>query len=143
MKYFIYLSFLFTTITLTAQNKDEKANVSYWYVFGRFPNAAEMKYWQSQSEQSLDWYITNHKNYLNADDATNTQTVTQSYKDAFGRSPSQGELDFWKKQKRSYADLMNQQVTYLLNDPAENAATINRAYQSIYSRAASNDELAQ
>lgn len=144
MKYLLLLLISITCIFSTqAQSKDEKINVSYWYVFGRFPNSNEMSYWRSQAEQPLSWYITNHKNYLSADDPSNTQAVTQSYKDAFGRNPSQGELDFWKKQKRAYADLMNQHVQYLIQDPAENKATINRAYQSVYSRAASADEIAQ
>ncbi len=124
-----------------AQSKDEKINISYWYVFGRFPNANEMAYWRSQPEQTTNWYISNHHNYLRADDGSSTQSVTQSYKDAFGRQPIQGEMDFWKKQKRTYADLMSQHVQYLLRDPSENAATINRAYQAVYGMAASTEEM--
>jgi hypothetical protein len=122
------------------QSKLEKINVSYWYVFGRFPSPQEQTYWNGQPDQSISWYINNHHTYLKADDASNTQAVTQSYKDAFGRQPSAGERDFWKKQQRTYADLMNEHVQYLLRDPAENRATIARAYQAVYNRAPSAGE---
>jgi hypothetical protein len=125
---------------LQAQSKLEKINVSYWYVFGRFPSSQEQAYWNGQPDQSLSWYITNHQNYLRADDASNTQAVVQSYKDAFGRQPNTGERDFWKKQQRTYADLMNEHVQYLVRDPAENRATIARAYQAVYNRAPSAAE---
>jgi hypothetical protein len=125
---------------LSAQSKEEKINISYWYVFGRFPSAAEMSYWKGQADQSISWYITNHHGYLKADDASNTQAVTQSYKDAFGRQPNSGEMNFWKGQKRTYADLMNEHVKYLVLDPNENRSTINRAYQAVYGRAASSAE---
>ncbi len=58
-----------------AQSKLEKINVSYWYVFGRFPSAQEQAYWNSQPDQSVGWYITNHHNYLREDDASNSQAV--------------------------------------------------------------------
>ena len=138
---FITLVFLASFYSVAAQSKEEKINVSYWYVFGRFPNAGELGYWNGQPDQSISWYITNHQNYLRADDKSNTEAVVNSYKDAFGRQPNNGELEFWKKQKRSYADLMNEHVLYLLKDAAENKSTINRAYQAVYSRAASNEEM--
>lgn len=137
----LFLFFFGSLINAFAQSKDEKINISYWYVFGRFPNANEMAYWRSQPEQTTNWYISNHQTYLRADDGSTSQAVTQSYKDAFGRQPIQGEMDFWKKQKRTYADLMSQHVQYLLRDPSENAATINRAYQAVYGRAASTEEM--
>lgn len=126
---------------LSAQSKEEKINISYWYVFGRFPSTAEMSYWKGQADQSISWYITNHHGFLKADDASNTQVVTQSYKDAFGRQPNSGEMNFWKGQKRTYADLMNEHVKYLVLDPNENRSTINRAYQAVYSRTASSGEM--
>lgn len=142
MKRVLLLLFFFGNLTDTfAQSKDEKINVSYWYVFGRFPNTNEMAYWRSQPDQSINWYISNHHNYLKADDGSSIQAVSQSYKDAFGRQPIQGEMDFWKKQKKTYSDLMSQHVQYLLRDPSENTATINRAYQTVYGRVASTEEM--
>lgn len=138
------LILIFTMMTLTsglmAQSKEEKINISYWYVFGRFPSTAELAYWKGQPDQSISWYITNHHGYLKADDASNNQAVTQSYRDAFGRQPNAGEMNFWKGQKRTYADLMNEHVKYLILDPNENRATINRAYQAVYNRTASTEE---
>jgi len=137
----LFIGMISVTSALSAQTRDEKINVSYWYVFGRFPSTAELAYWKGQPDQSISWYISNHQGYLKADDASTTQAVTQSYRDAFGRQPNTGEMNFWKGQKRSYADLMNEHVKYLLLDPNENRATINRAYQVVYNRSASPEEL--
>lgn len=126
-----------------AQSKAEKINLSYWYVFGRFPSNGEMNFWNGQAEQSLSSYISTHHNFLKADNTSAVEAVRISYKDAFGRIPSQGEIDFWSKQKRTYADLMNNHVLYLKSDANENKATINRAYQSVYRRQASSNELNQ
>lgn len=136
------VAFLFFT-GVHAQSKSEKINLSYWYVFGRFPSTGEMNFWNGQAEQSLNSYITTHHNFLKADNNSAVEAVRISYKDAFGRSPAQGEIDFWSKQKRTYADLMNNHVLYLLSDANENKATINRAYQKVYRRQASTDELNQ
>lgn len=136
----------FSTLMISgsiAQDKQEKINLSYWYVFGRFPSQAEMNYWNGQAEQALSWYITNHQNYLRSDNQSSVDAVKISYRDAFGRQPNQGEIDFWNKQKRSYASLMDNHVLYLISDPAENRATINRAYQKVFGRQASTDEMNQ
>lgn len=129
--------------TAIAQDKQEKINLSYWYVFGRFPSQAELNYWNGQAEQPLSWYISNHQNYLSNDNQSSVDAVKISYRDAFGRQPSQGEIDFWNRQKRSYAALMDNHVLYLISDPAENKATINRAYQKVFSRQASTEEMNQ
>jgi hypothetical protein len=130
-------------IAVNAQSKAEKINLSYWYVFGRFPSTGEMNFWNGQAEQSLNSYITTHHNFLKADNNSAVEAVRISYKDAFGRSPAQGEINFWSKQKRTYGDLMNNHVLYLLSDGNENRATINRAYQTVLGRQASTDELNQ
>jgi hypothetical protein len=144
MKKILLLLFTILFFSITeAQEKQEKINLSYWYVFGRFPSQAELNYWNGQADQSLNWYITNHQNYLKNDNQSIIDAVKISYKDAFGRQPSQGEIDFWSKQKRTYASLMDNHVLYLISDPAENKATINRAYQTVFSRQASPDELNQ
>lgn len=139
------LMMLFTIVVTSAiaQDKQEKINLSYWYVFGRFPSQAELNYWNGQAEQPLSWYISNHHNYLKSDNQSSIDAVKISYKDAFGRQPSQGEIDFWSKQKRTYASLVDNHVLYLLSDPAENKATIHRAYQTVFGRQASADELNQ
>jgi len=133
----------FVLVTTYAQSKAEKINLSYWYVFGRFPSTGEMNFWNGQAEQSLNSYITTHHNFLKADNNSAVEAVRISYRDAFGRSPAQGEIDFWSKQKRTYGDLMNNHVLYLLSDGNENKATINRAYQTVLGRQASADELNQ
>lgn len=132
-----------TLMVVHAQSKAEKINLSYWYVFGRFPNSGEINFWNGQGELTLSSYITNHQNFLRSDNSSAIEAVRISYRDAFGRAPSQGELDFWSKQKRTYADLMNNHVLYLISDPNENKATINRAYQTVYGRQASTNELNQ
>lgn len=140
------LLLLFTVVLYSnsiAQDKLEKINLSYWYVFGRFPSQAELNYWNGQSDQSLSWYISNHQSYLQSDNQSIVNAVKISYKDAFGRQPSQGEIDFWSKQKRTYASLMDNHVLYLLSNLSENKATINRAYQTVFGRQASSDELNQ
>lgn len=142
-KAFLLVAACFVFTAMYAQSRPEKINLSYWYVFGRFPSTGEMNYWNGQAEQSLSAYITNHHNYLKSDNNSAVEAVRISYKDAFGRSPSQGEIDFWSKQKRTYSDLMNNHVLYLLSDANENKATINRAYQTVYGRQASANELAQ
>lgn len=134
---------LFVIGTAISQVKTEKINISYWYVFGRFPSAAEMNYWNSQPEYSLDSYVKNHQNYLQSDNKSIIEAIQNSYKDAFGRGPNQGEIDYWSKGKRIYGDLVTQHVIYLRNDPAENRATINRAYQSVYGRQATAEELTE
>jgi hypothetical protein len=142
-KIILLLSACFVVSISFAQSKVEKINLSYWYVFGRFPSNGEMNFWNGQAEQSLSSYITTHHNFLKADNNSAVEAVRISYKDAFGRSPSQGEIDFWSKQKRTYADLMNNHVLYLLSDANENRATINRAYQAVLGRQASADEMNQ
>lgn len=128
---------------MKGQDKPEKINLSYWYVFGRFPSQAELNYWNGQADQSLSSYISNHQNYLQSDNQSIIDAVKYSYRDAFGRQPNQGEVDFWSKQKRTYAALMDNHVLYLISDPNENKATINRAYQKVFARQASTDELNQ
>lgn len=140
---FLLVTACFVFTAMYAQSKPEKINLSYWYVFGRFPSTGEMNFWNGQAEQSLNSYITNHHTFLKSDNNSAVEAVRISYKDAFGRSPSQGEMNFWSKQKRTYADLMNNHVLYLLSDANENKATINRAYQTVYGRQASANELAQ
>lgn len=139
---FLLFSILFV-IAVSAQDKQEKINLSYWYVFGRFPSQAELNYWNGQADQPLSTYISNHQNYLQGDNQSIVDAVKISYKDAFGRQPSQGEIDFWVKQKRTYAALMDNHVLYLLSDQNENKSTINRAYQKVFSRQASIDEMNQ
>lgn len=142
-KIILLLVACFFLVTTYAQSKAEKINLSYWYVFGRFPSTGEMNFWNGQADQSLNSYITTHHNFLKADNNSAVEAVRISYRDAFGRSPAQGEIDFWSKQKRTYADLMNNHVLYLLSDANENKATINRAYQTVLGRQASTDEMNQ
>ena len=144
MKKIIFsLSCLLSVAVLFGQSKAEKISISYWYVFGRFPSQAEMNYWNGQADQSINYYITSHHNYLKADNVSATDAVKIAYKDAFGRQPSQGELDFWVKQKRTYADLMNEHVKYLLIDANEKKATVTRAYQTVLGRQPGSEELVQ
>jgi hypothetical protein len=142
-KVILLLSACFIVSIAFPQSKAEKINLSYWYVFGRFPSTGEMNFWNGQAEQSLSSYISTHHNFLKADNNSAVEAVRISYKDAFGRFPSQGEIDFWSKQKRTYADLMNNHVLYLISDANENKSTINRAYQTVFGRQASADEINQ
>lgn len=146
MKQIFTIAFLFQVGLLShlssdAQVKAEKINLSYWYVFGRFPSAAEMNYWNGQPEQSLSSYISNHHNYLRSDRTSQVEAVRISYNDAFGRNPSQAESDYWVAQKNTYADMVNAHVKYLISDPNENKNTITRAYQQVLGRQPSSEEM--
>jgi hypothetical protein len=146
MKQILTIAFLFQVcffshLSTHAQVRAEKINLSYWYVFGRFPSAAEMNYWNGQPEQSLSWYISNHHNYLRSDKTSQVEAVRISYIDAFGRNPSQAESDYWVVQKNTYADMVNAHVNYLISDSNENKNTIKRAYQQVLGRQPSSEEM--
>ncbi len=123
-------------------DQEQRIKASYILALGTGPTQAELDYWKTRGNLSIQQLIEFHRQGFASYPNLQKQAIGRSYADAFGRWPSIPEIDYQMKSKLTYTELMKSHMAWLQQpNNTEYGESIKRSYVKVFNRQPTAAEL--
>lgn len=136
-------------IRTDAKTQTDLVHASYFAVYWRGPDAAELAYWQGLLKSNGNLYselVTTHKSFLKTSKEMREALIHNAFRTTFGRDASAAELKAWADKisggkMTSFADLVGNLRGIVKGDPSHQASIVRLSYKTAFNRNETADEL--
>lgn len=135
---------LVTMISATAQSQDvktERITVAYMIAMGRKPSSGELNYWKGQGDLTTAQLVEKHRQYLSGDNASKRTMIIKAFKNSYGRNPTESEISTNMNQNMTYAEWMNNHLSWLRKSSGDYVNVIKNSYKTVFGREPNTGEL--